>query len=149
VAAAVRVKMTGMPEMVALFNGFGGLASLLVGAAEYVKLRDGGISLYLTLSGAERRHRARWFVVVAIGLTVLIGGVTFTGSLIAYGQARRQDFGETHALSRASSSSTSLLASSPRSPVVVFMSLGIDNNMAVVSGRHRCSWFSPLFSACS
>ncbi|MDP4879761.1 MAG: NAD(P)(+) transhydrogenase (Re/Si-specific) subunit beta, partial [Opitutales bacterium] len=33
--AAKRVQMTGMPELVALFNGFGGLASLLVGAAEY------------------------------------------------------------------------------------------------------------------
>jgi NAD(P) transhydrogenase subunit beta len=33
--AAKRVQMTGMPELVALFNGFGGLASLLVGWAEY------------------------------------------------------------------------------------------------------------------
>ena len=34
--AATRVKMTSMPEMVAIFNGFGGIASLLVGSAEYV-----------------------------------------------------------------------------------------------------------------
>ena len=33
--AAARVEMTGMPELVALFNGFGGLASLGVGWAEY------------------------------------------------------------------------------------------------------------------
>jgi len=36
---AKRVEMTGMPEMVALFNGFGGLASLLVGCAEYHRSR--------------------------------------------------------------------------------------------------------------
>ena len=34
--AATRVKMTAMPEMVALFNGFGGIASLLVGSSEYL-----------------------------------------------------------------------------------------------------------------
>jgi NAD/NADP transhydrogenase beta subunit len=47
VFAALRVKMTGMPEMVALFNGFGGLASLLVGAAEYYKLSHLGGPAYL------------------------------------------------------------------------------------------------------
>ena len=35
--AAKKVQMTGMPELVALFNGFGGLASLLVGWAEFAK----------------------------------------------------------------------------------------------------------------
>ena len=60
VVASMRVQMTGMPEMVALFNGFGGLASLLVGASEYVKLRDGGMSHYLEAArSAEWRHRAR------------------------------------------------------------------------------------------
>ena len=39
---AKRVQMTGMPELVALFNGFGGLASLLVGWAEVIKFADGG-----------------------------------------------------------------------------------------------------------
>ncbi len=65
--AATLVKMTSMPEMVALFNGFGGIASLLVGSAEYLN----NIDLNLAL-------------LVAIYLTVLIGGVTFTGSLIAW-----------------------------------------------------------------
>ena len=65
--SATLVKMTSMPEMVALFNGFGGIASLLVGSAEYLN----NIDLNLAL-------------LVAIYLTVLIGGVTFTGSLIAW-----------------------------------------------------------------
>ena len=36
VSAASLVKMTSMPELVALFNGFGGIASLLVGVAEFI-----------------------------------------------------------------------------------------------------------------
>ena len=65
--AARMVQMTSMPEMVALFNGFGGLASLLVG-------------------WAALNADAGAFTVVTIVLSVLIGGVTFTGSLIAYGK---------------------------------------------------------------
>jgi H+-translocating NAD(P) transhydrogenase subunit beta len=69
--AAHKVKMTSMPEMVALFNGFGGLASLLVGWAEYHRaLRAGGDIAAFTM--------------VATYLAVVIGGITFTGSLIAY-----------------------------------------------------------------
>jgi H+-translocating NAD(P) transhydrogenase subunit beta len=65
--AAYRVKMTAMPEMVALFNGFGGLASLLVGWAEYHMHRD-----------------AAPFTAASIFLAVLIGGITFTGSMLAF-----------------------------------------------------------------
>ena len=65
--AARMVAMTSMPEMVALFNGFGGMASLLVGMAA------------LTPNAAT-------FTLVTIVLSILIGGLTFTGSLIAYGK---------------------------------------------------------------
>jgi NAD(P) transhydrogenase subunit beta len=65
--AARMVAMTAMPEMVALFNGFGGLASLLVGWAAITP-------------------QAGTFTLVTIVLSVLIGGLTFTGSLIAYGK---------------------------------------------------------------
>ena len=69
VIAAMKVKMTAMPEMVAIFNGFGGIASLLVGSSEYLLSvqHDTGI-------------------LIPIFLTVVIGGLTFTGSLIAYGK---------------------------------------------------------------
>jgi NAD(P) transhydrogenase subunit beta len=67
--AARLVAMTAMPQMVALFNGFGGIASLLVGWAEY----DAGQSLPLS-------------TLLPIYLTIIIGGLTFTGSLIAYGK---------------------------------------------------------------
>ena len=66
-AAARLVQMTSMPEMVALFNGFGGMASLLVGWA--------------SISGASIT-----FTLITIVLAILIGGLTFTGSLIAYGK---------------------------------------------------------------
>ena len=67
-SAARTVAMTAMPELVAIFNGFGGLASLLVGwAALYGK----GVGT---------------FTVVTIILSVLIGGVTFTGSIVAWGK---------------------------------------------------------------
>lgn len=70
-AAARLVKMTSMPEMVGLFNGFGGLASLLVGWAEFHRITRADEA------GAN-------FTLIAIGLTILIGGITFTGSMIAY-----------------------------------------------------------------
>lgn len=66
-AAARLVQMTSMPEMVALFNGFGGMASLLVG-------------------WAALSPEAGTFTLVTIILSILIGGMTFTGSLIAYGK---------------------------------------------------------------
>ncbi len=67
ILSALRVKMTAMPEMVALFNGFGGIASLLVGWAEFqMTAALGPVTAF------------------AIFLTVFVGGITFTGSLIAY-----------------------------------------------------------------
>ncbi|MFU8887586.1 MAG: NAD(P)(+) transhydrogenase (Re/Si-specific) subunit beta [Trueperaceae bacterium] len=65
--AARRVQMTEMPEMVALLNGSGGLASMLVGWAEYVRA-DGVVT----------------FSAVAIVLTVLVGGLAASGSVIAF-----------------------------------------------------------------
>lgn len=70
--AAKMVAMTEMPEMVALFNGFGGIASLIVGLAEFHKLA-GGYTFPL-------------YDAVVIMFAILIGGITFTGSLIAWGK---------------------------------------------------------------
>jgi len=73
VIAAMKVKMTAMPEMVAIFNGFGGIASLLVGSSEY-----------LSENLLSAQHNTG--ILIPIFLTVVIGGLTFTGSLIAYGK---------------------------------------------------------------
>ncbi|QYM79467.1 NAD(P)(+) transhydrogenase (Re/Si-specific) subunit beta [Horticoccus luteus] len=72
-ACAYWVKMTSMPEMVALLNGFGGLASLIVGAAEFFRIRGGTVL-------PERPI----FTSATIYLTILIGGITFTGSVYAF-----------------------------------------------------------------
>ena len=66
-AASRIVAMTAMPEMVAIFNGFGGIASLLVGWAVYHAASE-----LATLQA------------VTVTLSVLIGGTTFSGSLIAF-----------------------------------------------------------------
>ncbi len=80
---AKKVQMTGMPEMVALLNGFGGLASLIVGWAEYhfdfIKSTDTGVQTLV-------KHDIDTFSKFAIVATILIGGVTFTGSLYAWGK---------------------------------------------------------------
>lgn len=69
---AKRVQMTGMPELVALFNGFGGLSSLLVGWAEYAKDPNFATAENPIFTGS------------AVVFAILVGGITFTGSLIAY-----------------------------------------------------------------
>jgi NAD(P) transhydrogenase subunit beta len=79
--AARVVKMTSMPEMVALFNGFGGLASLLVGWAEYEKIRTAGFLEFFKQSDTPAT-----FTSAVIVLAVVIGGITFTGSVQAWGK---------------------------------------------------------------
>lgn len=65
---ALKVKMTSIPEMVALFNGFGGLATFLIAWSEFNSTPD------------------NLFQHILVMTTLYIGGVTFTGSLIAYGK---------------------------------------------------------------
>ena len=66
---ALKVKMTSIPEMVALFNGFGGLATFLIAWSEYAS----GVNIPI-------------FQYALILITIYIGGVTFSGSLVAYGK---------------------------------------------------------------
>ncbi|MCI5148010.1 MAG: NAD(P)(+) transhydrogenase (Re/Si-specific) subunit beta [Candidatus Electrothrix sp. MAN1_4] len=67
--AALRVEMTAMPEMVALFNGFGGISSLLLAWAEYHQNRELSV-----------------FIAIVVFLSAFIGGVTFLGSIVAFGK---------------------------------------------------------------
>ncbi len=69
--AARKVKMTAMPQMVALFNGVGGGAAALVSLAEFH-------------NGAPAHGRLHADVSVAIILSALIGSVSFAGSMIAF-----------------------------------------------------------------
>ncbi len=65
---AQRVEMTAMPQLVAAFNGFGGGASALVALAELIRFGE----------AAETR------TLVSIGLSILIGAVTLSGSMVAF-----------------------------------------------------------------
>src|SRR6476659_2148794 len=75
---AARVPMTGMPELIALFHSFVGLAAVLVGWNGYLEVEAaGGEGFEADLLGI---HHAE----VVIG--VFIGAVTFTGSIVAWGK---------------------------------------------------------------
>lgn len=71
---AKKVEMTAMPELVAVFNGFGGGASALVAWGELS--RSGTLSMPDTTG------------MVTIGLSIFIGSLTFTGSFIAFGKLK-------------------------------------------------------------
>ncbi|HLB00578.1 MAG TPA: NAD(P)(+) transhydrogenase (Re/Si-specific) subunit beta [Bacteroidota bacterium] len=72
---AYKVEMTAMPQMVGLLNGFGGGASTLVAYAEYLRMAAPGGALRAEISTD---------VWVTVSLSVLIGTITFTGSMVAF-----------------------------------------------------------------
>ncbi len=69
---ALRVQMTEMPELVAAFNGFGGISSMLVALVALLQTR----ALWDNETG------------VTVMLSIVIGAVTFTGSFVAYGKLK-------------------------------------------------------------
>ncbi len=73
---AVRVQMTGMPELVALFNGFGGAASALVALSEVWRYMEDS-------SNIPTGNLEIAVIMVAAGLSALVGWMTLTGSLLA------------------------------------------------------------------
>jgi NAD(P) transhydrogenase subunit beta len=69
---AFKVQMTKIPEMVALFNGFGGLASLAVALSDF------------WLNTQQRHLDVDSITGTSVALSIFIGGITFTGSMIAF-----------------------------------------------------------------
>ena len=65
---ALKVKMTAIPEMVALFNGFGGMASFLIAWSQFTNTQPALLQNLLIM------------------ITIYIGGITFSGSIVAYGK---------------------------------------------------------------
>ena len=80
--SATKVAMTAMPEMVAIFNGFGGGASALVASAEFFKIHGGSAVNNDTTT------------LIIIMLSVIIGSLTFTGSFIAWGKLQGRITGQ-------------------------------------------------------
>ncbi|HEY9646874.1 MAG TPA: Re/Si-specific NAD(P)(+) transhydrogenase subunit beta [Chroococcidiopsis sp.] len=73
---ASRVAMTSMPELVAVLHSFVGMAAVLVGIANYLEVGHALVGVEETIHNLE------------IYIGVLIGAVTFTGSIIAFGKLR-------------------------------------------------------------
>ena len=83
--SAFGVAMTGLPEMVGAYNGFGGLAAALEGIGMY--LDDRNVWLVREDSEVARQTGAMlWVQAVALILSVVIGMMTFTGSMVAVGK---------------------------------------------------------------
>ena len=82
--AAKRVKMTAMPEMVSLFNGMGGACAALISIVEFDHLAHmGGMgALFLLVSGLS--GFSGFLLIIVLGL--IIGSVSFAGSIIAWGK---------------------------------------------------------------
>ena len=66
---ALKVEMTQMPQMVAIFNGFGGIASALIAISEYIS-----------------SEQSVSFIIAIIMFSIFVGTLTFTGSFIAFGK---------------------------------------------------------------
>jgi NAD(P) transhydrogenase subunit beta len=71
--SAQKVQMTAMPQLVSVFNAVGGGAAALVGVHDYMRLADAG-------------HGVPGSITITTVLDVIIGAVTFTGSVIAAGK---------------------------------------------------------------
>ncbi len=88
---ALRIQMTSMPQMVALLNGFGGGASLTIALAEYYTVLGVAPAAFADLLAPVAINSSAFGIgfegtiaLVAIGLTILIGAVTLTGSFVAF-----------------------------------------------------------------
>jgi NAD(P) transhydrogenase subunit beta len=76
--AAKKVKMTAMPQMVSLFNGMGGACAALISLMEFPKMQN-----ILAAEGSSNMFNGE---AIAILLGLMIGGVSFAGSMIAFGK---------------------------------------------------------------
>ena len=75
IVLAFKIKMNAMPQLVALFNGFGGGASVFVAGADLFQS-----------SGGTSDRQTELAVLIATALSGIIGAVTFWGSLVAFGK---------------------------------------------------------------
>ncbi|MGO0305313.1 Re/Si-specific NAD(P)(+) transhydrogenase subunit beta [Endozoicomonas acroporae] len=76
---AIKVQMTEMPQLVAILNGFGGLAAVLIGFASALEVNDSlaGQLKDLVMSAEQLIHSSEIFI------GIIIGAVTFSGSVVA------------------------------------------------------------------
>lgn len=88
--AAKKVKMTAMPEMVSMFNGMGGLCAALIAVIEFDHLMHYPVRDYLLPNGETifilSNNTIHTGLVLILIIEAIIGTVSFTGSMVAYGK---------------------------------------------------------------
>jgi len=142
--AARKVPMTDMPEMVALFNGSGGAASVLVVLAVLVPalFPDGvwgaSLAMHEIPLGLEKAMGAD--IAVSLLLSIIIGGVTLTGSVVAYAKLAGKISGNAivfpgqHALNA----------------LLILGTVGLSGAMAFgIRGHEHAIWIAPAVTALS
>ncbi|MFV0606303.1 MAG: NAD(P)(+) transhydrogenase (Re/Si-specific) subunit beta [Niabella sp.] len=90
--AAKKVKMTAMPQMVSLFNGMGGLCAALISIVEYDHLNHQAAQSLIDGTAISSPVHVGFLIIILLGL--IIGSVSFAGSMIAWGKldGRIKDF---------------------------------------------------------
>ncbi|MCL2209237.1 MAG: NAD(P)(+) transhydrogenase (Re/Si-specific) subunit beta [Treponema sp.] len=111
-----KVKMTGMPELVALYNGFGGLASALVAFSQFYNNPQGND----IISSA------------AIGITILIGALAFSGSMLAWGKLSEKISGRAIVF-KGQNFINMLFLLAAITAVVIYAIPGMDNQIKFIS----------------
>ena len=111
-----KVKMTGMPELVALFNGFGGLASALVAFSEFFTNQSATDPVFTT----------------SISIAIFIGTMTFSGSILAWGKLSEKITGRAIVFTGQKLINLLLLLAAVGA-MVVYIALGVDNNTKLIA----------------
>ncbi len=119
VLGANRVQMTQMPQLVALFNGVGGGAAALVALLELGEMAEGG-------------HNASGFALAATAFTIVVGSVSFAGSLVTF--AKLQEL------------MTSRPVVFPGLPVVFAASLGAAVVLSVMTVTSTAVWVGVVLA---
>ncbi len=146
---ALRIQMTSMPQMVALLNGFGGGASLTIALAEYFSTIGAAptsmadmLAPVIADSSAFGVGPEGTIALIAIGLTVMIGAVTLSGSFVAF--AKLQELmKKSYGLPGGPIGNALLFLAALASVAAVVMNPG---NMAAMVGF---GWTGSYCSACS
>jgi len=111
-----KVKMTGMPELVALFNGFGGLASALVAFSEFYTNKSSVDPVYTT----------------SISIAIFIGTMTFSGSMLAWGKLSEKITGRAIVF-KGQKPINALLVLAAISMMVAYIALGLDDQSRLIA----------------
>ena len=116
-----KVKMTGMPELVALFNGFGGLASALVAFSEF----------YTNKASTDPEYT------ISISIAIFIGTMTFSGSMLAWGKLSEKLSGRA-VVFKGQKLINLILVLAAISMMIVYIAFGLDDQSKLIAVLILC-----------